>query len=253
VTYAGAHDRDEVGPVNWILHREWVMARDVHPLSARRAATTKIALEDVEAPSNSNHLRLALGVTVGALLAAGTLVASSFGSTSEDVTSAAPVPEHVFASLEQRLSVPDPATDAPAPTPAPAPAPTPAPAPVYEQQHQQTTPAATEPQSDGAATGGGENQRTAPSAYPPAPAPTPPQYQQWGSGGQWGSGTQWNYGSQWGSGTQQNYNQWGGGTQQWRPVSGFGAPTTSSYAAATSTPAGPAMSTLNPFCDLMGH
>jgi hypothetical protein len=217
VTYAGAHGRDEVGPVNWILHREWVLAREVHPLSVRRAETTRIAIEDLDAPSS--HLRWALGVAAGALLVAGTVVAGSLGGTSEDANSAGSIPEHTLASLEQRLSVTEHSADAPVS----------APAPVNEQPQQQTAPASTEPRVDAVvaqdhATGGGETQRTAPSANTPAPAPAlaPAPVQQWGYG-----------------------------AQQWSP-SGFGAPTPSSYSAATSTPTGPAMSMLDPFCNTMG-
>jgi hypothetical protein len=245
VTYPGTHGRDEVGPVNWVLHREWVLAREVHPLSARRAETTKIAIEDLESPSH--HLRWALGVAAGALLAAGAFVASPLSGTGESTPGAAAIPEHTIASLEQRLSVTEP--DAPAPATAPAPAP--APAPVNEQPQQETAPAATKPQAVAAqdpAVVGGENQSTAPSTTTPAPAPAPAQHQQWGSGGQWGSGSQWGYGNQWGSGS-----QWGYGAQQWRPVNGFGAPTPSSYSAAASTPTGPAMSMLAPSCHTMGR
>jgi hypothetical protein len=256
VTYAGAHGRDEVGSVNWILHREWVLAHEVHPLSVRRTETTKIALKDLEAPSN--HLRLALGVAVGAILAAGTFVAGSLSGTSDGANHAGSVPEHASAPLEQQLSVTEPAAEAPAPVPAPAPAPvpapTPAPAPAPVNEQPETAPAPTVPQADTVpaqdhAEGGGENQRTAPSTSTPAPAPEPPQ---WDTGGQWGSDPQWGYGSQWDSGSQWGYGQWGYGTQQWSPVSGFGAPTPSSYSAATSTPTGPAMSMLDPFCDTMG-
>lgn len=239
MTYAGAHGHDEVGPVNWVLHREWVLAREAHPLGVRRAETTRIAIEDVDAPSN--HLRWALGIAAGALLAAGAFMASPLNGTSGDANSTGPVPEHAFASLEQRLSV----TDPPAATPAPVPA------PVNEQPRQETAPA---PRADTVTAhdpvaGGVGNQRTSPSANIPAPAPAPapvhtpaPNHQR-GSGGQWGSGTQWGSGSQWESGS-----QWGYGTQQRSPVSGFGAPTRSSYSAATSTPSGPAMSMLGPFC-----
>jgi hypothetical protein len=253
LTDADTYGRDEVGPVNWILHREWVLAREVNPLRVRRAETTRIAIADLEAPSN--HLRLALGVAAGALLVAGSFVANSFSGTSEGANSAGPVPEHTFASLEQRLIVTEPRADAPAPAPAPA--------PVNEEPQQETAPASAEPQVDAGAAqdhvaGGGDNQRTAPSAPAPAPAPAPVQNQpvqnqQWGSGGQWGSGAQWGYGSQWGSGSQWDDSQWGYGTQQWSPVSGFGAPTASSYSAATSTPTGPAMSTLDPFCSMTGR
>jgi hypothetical protein len=250
VTNAGAHGRDEVGPVNWVLHREWVLAREEHPLSVRRAETTKIAIEELESPSN--HLRWALGVAAGALLAAGAFVASPLSGTNDGANSTGPVPDHVFASLEQRLSVTDPSADAPAPAQVPAPAP----APVNEQPQQVTAPALTEPQAaQDPAAGGGENQPTAPSANTPAPAPAPAPApnQQWGSGGQWGSGNQWGYGNQWGSGSQWGYGQWGYGARQWTPVSGFGAPTLSSHSAATSTPTGPAMSMLDPFCHTMGR
>ena len=241
MVYPGTHGRDEVGPVNWVLQREWVLARDVHPLSARRAETTKIAIEDLESPSH--HLRWALGVAAGALLAAGAFVASPLSGTGESAPSAIAIPEHTIASLEHRLSVTEPSADAPAP------ATVPAPAPVHEQPPQETVPAAAKPQADvvpaqDPVVGGGGNQSTA----PPAPAPAPAQHQQWGSGGQWSSGSQWGYGSQWGSGS-----QWGYGTQQWSPVSGFGAPTTSSYSAATATPTGPAMSMLGPSCHPMGR
>jgi outer membrane biosynthesis protein TonB len=249
VTYAGEHGPDEVGPVNWVLHREWVLAREVHPLGVRRAETTKIAIEDLQAPSN--HLRWALGIAAGALLAAGAFVASPLNGTNDGANSAGSVPEHTFASLEQRLSVTAPAADAP-------PAQVPAPTPVNEQPPQETAPASPQPQADAVAqhpvAGGGANQQTAPSANTPAPAPAPTPApapsQQWGSGGQWGSGPQWGYGSQWGSGSQWGYGQWGYGMQQQSPVNGFGAPTPSSYSAATSTPTGPAMSMLDPFCTM---
>jgi hypothetical protein len=246
VTYPDTHGHDEVGPVNWILHREWVLAREVHPLSVRRAETTKLAIDDREAPSN--HLGLVLGVAASALLVAGAFVVSSLSGTSEDANSTGTVPEHTLASLKQRLSVTEPPAAAPAPVPAP----------VTVQPQQETAPAPTEPQADAVATqdpaaSGGENQPTAPSATTPPPAPAPAPTQQWGSGdqwgsGQWGSGTQWGYGGQWGSGSQESYNQWGYNTYQRSPVSGFGAPTPSSYSAATSTPTGPAMSMLDPFC-----
>ena len=282
MTYAGAYGRDEVGPVGWDPHREWALAREAHLLGLRRAEITKIAVEDVPA----SHLRWALGVAAGAVLVAGTFVATSLSGTSEVANSAGSVPEHVFAPLEQGLVVTEPQTDAPAPEPAPAPAP----APVNAQPQQETTPASTEQRADTATQdpvrGGGENQRTAPSANtpaptpPPAPAPAPPQNEhggsgghsgdQWGHGGQWGSGGQWGHGNQWGSGAQGGQgshsggqwghggqwgsgSQWGHGNQHRSPGSGFGAPTMSSYSAARSTPTGPAMSMLNPVCDSTGR
>jgi hypothetical protein len=244
VTYAGAHGRDEVGSIDWVLHREWVLAHETYPLSVRRAEATKIAIDDLVAPSN--HLRWALGVVAGALLVTGTFVASSLGGTSESADTAGSAPEHASAALEQRLSVPEPPADAPPPVPAPAPlpapAPAPAPAPVNEQPRQKTAPTPTEPRTDAPApvAGGGEDQHTAPSATTPPPAPA--QNQQWGH---WGSGPQQDYGT--------GYDHWGHGTQQWSPVAGFGDPTWSSYSAATSTPTGPAMSMLDPFCGMTGR
>lgn len=281
MTYADAHGRDECGPIDWALHHEWVEAREAHVLSTRRAETTKIAMADLERPAN--HLRLALGVAAGALLAAGTVVASSFGSAGEVTNTASSVPDHAVAAVEQPRSVTVP------------PAVAPPPAPVVEQPPQETPPepastepASTEPGTDDVAApdpgaDAGANQRTPPSVTPPppAPAPEPPQDQQWESGGHWGSGPQGSYDGQWGSGSQWGSGQWGSGYQgsyggqwgsgsqwgsggqwgsgyqgsyggdwgsQWRPVDGFGAPTLSSYSDATVTPTGPAMSMLDPFC-----
>ena len=232
MTYAGEYGRDEVVPVDWILHREWVLARDRHPLGVRRAEATRIATADLEAEASSNHLRWALGVAAGALLVAGTFAAGSLGGASGPTNTANSVPEPVLASLG-RLSAPDPVVEAPAPEQ------------VSEQQPQQNQPSQeTSPASTGSHGGApvapdpGAGSQPATPVPAPAPAPAPAPSNQWGSGSQWGSGYQ-----QWGSGS-----QWDSGYQQWSPVSGFG--TATSLPAPTS--AGPAMSMFDPFCNMTG-
>lgn len=166
MTYAGAYGRNERLPVDRVLRREG------HPLGVRRAEATKAATEEHENVS-TNHKRWALGAAAGALLVAGTFVASSLGLSGGATETAGAAPEHAPA--------------APGHTPGNGPV-VGAPAPRQEDQHQpqnqpvqptETTPqGSTDPRTGvpadtgtGTPQAGGDNQRT---TTPGTTTPTTP-------------------------------------------------------------------------------
>lgn len=192
MTYAGAYGRNERVPVDRVLRREG------HPLGVRRAEATKAATAE-EPEASSNHKRWTLGAAAGALLVAGTFVAGTLGLSGGAAPTAGTAPEHAPAAPGRTPGGGDaPVIGAPTSTQDDQQS-------TQDQPTQETTPASADPRDGipvqsnpnaGGSSAGGDSQRTttpgSSTTTPPAttepapdtttPAPTTPAPEEDGSG-----------------------------------------------------------------------
>lgn len=180
MTYAGAYGRNERVPVDRVLRREG------HPLGVRRAEATKVATAE-EQEASTNNKRWTLGAAAGALLVAGTFAAGALGLSGGATPTAGSAPEHAPASPGHTpADSGGPVIGAPTSTQDDQQQST-------EDQQQETTPSSADPRADipvqanpntgGTSTGDGDSQRTTtpgsstttpPATTEPAPETTTP-------------------------------------------------------------------------------
>jgi hypothetical protein len=241
VTYAGAYGRNERVPVDRVLRREG------HPLGVRRAEATKVATAE-EQEASTNHKRWTLGAAAGALLVAGTFAAGALGLSGGATPTAGSAPEHAPASPGHTPADSGPVIGAPTSTQDDQQQST----EDQQQQPQETTPSSVNPRADvpvqanpntgGTSSGGGDSQRTTtpgsstttpPATTEPAPettTPTTPEEDE-------GSGLGDVVGDVLDPVTD--------------VVGGVLTPSSASTTSSSSTPAGPALTLIDPLGDLL--